>query len=30
MDALYLGLVAVFFGLTALLVVGCNRLGEMK
>lgn len=28
MDALYLGLVGLFFGLACLLAVGCNALGE--
>ena len=28
MDFFYLGLVAVFFGLSALLVYGCEKLGK--
>lgn len=30
MDALYLGLVALFFGLLVLMVLGCNHLGDKK
>ena len=30
MDALYLGLTALFFGLLVLMVLGCSRLGDKR